>query len=582
MVKNDLKPQRGAAIFHWLVALIPLAAIGVFAIDLNDLHVAHTELQKAADAGALKGTLWLYCPDGTINSADGGKQCVDSNGNCVTGPDGNCLPDALTAAANAAQANDSQGAAVEVTSTERGHWEFMHSHQDAKGVERGGVFTAISNLTSAPLVDTTGSYRPISDIDNLPNAAVANCDGSSPDSNAQPGTSTDLNRDTCNVNSVRVCVARNTTPVLSFLGRLLGAGPFTSSACAVAYIGFSSYVTEDSLDAPIAICENKIKVGDGYSCTIATFTPTSDSSVNPQETAQWVNFGECGTQPPVNDSKQQGVRGIIDNMSCPSTGLNPRLAIGTSLNVNGGELPNATGDLRTKWLNCAGLDQDSDPDHCPDTPWLLKLPRVECLDSDGNAIPNGQCKTLLGTVAVQVLWVTDHGSIPDKHGICQIPTRMTDVSIGAGDGTTQLNWDVNIPNGGAVDGKNFVTVRTRFDTFQDGSSVPNGVNASFSDLTWTTCQSFDPADQAKCADGNNAVIYDDKTPYTEEKQEWDAFVRAFDMQIGPGVYAWWSDAPKNPYQADTYYFAPYCGATKGGGTGGPNFGVLAEVPVLVY
>ena len=581
--------QRGATLVHWLVALIPIMGMALFAVDLNDLYVAHTELQKAADAGALEGVRQLYVDSGggtlSINTAVG--QCAGTPG----APCDCAAFSPLDPACDAASANFSQGNAVEVVSTTRGHWTFMSPGDAASidhlGIERGGVFVPNSNPLSAPLVYlhaasgySAGAFRPIVDLSITGPPSVPNCDGEATCSGS--GTcevnvaTSDLNRDTCSVNSVQVCVGRNVSPVLSFFAKLLGAGPFTSGACAVAYLGFSSTVTEDSLDAPIAMCQNKINVGGEYKCTIATFTPTSDSSVNPQETAQWVNYEDCdGTS--VSNSGE--VR-LVNTMNCPVTGHNPQLAIGTSLGVNNGELTPTTDALRTKWLGCNDLDISGD--NCPDKPWLLRLPRIECLNPDGTAIPGGQCKTLLGSVTIQLLFVSDHPAKTD--GFCGLPTRMLDVSTLAPDGTiTKVNWDINYPDGGAHAGpdgvtRDYVVVKTRFNTGL------NGIHDSFAAQEWTTCDSLDPADQAQCAAGNNTVIYTDKNPsnYTTDKQTWDAFVTAFNMQIVPGTMAWWKDGSGNTYKTSTFYFAPYCEASQGGGTGGPNFGVLSEVPVLVY
>ena len=75
MISDHPARQRGATLVHWLIAMIVMLAVGIFAVDLNDLFVAHTELQKAADAGALEGARQLYTASGTtVNTAVG--QCT--------------------------------------------------------------------------------------------------------------------------------------------------------------------------------------------------------------------------------------------------------------------------------------------------------------------------------------------------------------------------------------------------------------------------------------------------------------------------------------------------------------------------
>jgi hypothetical protein len=68
------------------------------------------------------------------------------------------------------------------------------------------------------------------------------------------------------------------------------------------------------------------------------------------------------------------------------------------------------------------------------------------------------------------------------------------------------------------------------------------------------------------------------------KVRWNSFVDAFDIRAAPGSgLAYWADPPgDNGYRSNTIYFSPSCEPqTPVGGSGGANFGIRAEIPVLV-
>jgi len=226
MPSNILKLQGGATLLHWLVALAVLAGVASFSVDLNDLLTAHTELQKAADAGALSGAQYLYCSNGTINYPGRTVTCDDVSGNPIP-------HDVVHVATSEAQKNYSQGAAVQVTLAQFGHWTFKKPSDttsiDRLGVKRGGSFNDDSNnQATAPLVFPTtpappsayasGDFRPVVDTMNLSDPTPpAQCNGE-PDCLSLSGActdyvSTDLNRDPCDINAVKVCV-ENRTAVL--------------------------------------------------------------------------------------------------------------------------------------------------------------------------------------------------------------------------------------------------------------------------------------------------------------------------------------------------------------------------------
>ena len=195
MKKKAFKKQFGVSLIHFTVALLPLLAIGGFAVDFGNALVSQTELQNAADAGALEGARQLYSGSPNPNP---------NVGQCSAPPCTTCSEDP---ACTAADANSAGGASVEVISTKRGHWTFTTTGEDAtikNGIERGGFFTPNNNLTTAPLVDASGRFRPLFDSTK---SSPTNLNCSAPNQNL---AISDINRDTCDINAVEVCV-RNTT-----------------------------------------------------------------------------------------------------------------------------------------------------------------------------------------------------------------------------------------------------------------------------------------------------------------------------------------------------------------------------------
>ena len=446
MVSKSRRLQLGATIVHWLLALIPLMLIGAFAFDLNNLYVTLAELQKAADAGALEGARLLYCPapDGTLNYP--GKQCVDASGNCQIGPDGVCLKDAVAAASDAAQTNYSQGAPVEVitTKTETGHWTFKGTgFQDSNGVERGGVFTANDNHITAPLVDPSGQFRPLVKT-SLPEPAVYDCSSQAPDSNCTSSAScTDVNRDACDIDSVRVCVERNATPVLTFFTKLIGLPPFKPSVCAVAYVGFAGTIQPGKIDWPIAMCYTAVMNG----CRAGTMIPSGSN------TAAWTNYGQPCDAPAVSDGQSAGGMGQVIN-SCSDAGNTVPLYTGEPMQANGGMLNNTFGVTYGCWSSYSfnvppqfghgtwtGLLSQlnvNDPYgyNQPTTPWKVRLPVIDC--PMNNAGANCGNTALIGAVEVNILWITDQSTYHDPDTYA--PHAM---SKALPDGST-LTWSGNV------------------------------------------------------------------------------------------------------------------------------------------
>ncbi len=334
--------ESGASTVHWLVALLVLLAFGALAIDMNNLYLSRSQLQIAADAGALEGARLLYNPDGSINLGQFGGSALDG-------------------ATAAAHSNLSQGVAVEVLSAERGHWEFMTTQTDADGIERGGLFTANATVTPAALFDpATGRYRSFQELNLDPNE----------------------------INAVEVVAARQLTPIQAFFGPLLGFDDYQMQARAAAYIGFSGTILPGEMDAPISLCEHRLRDEFGnWSCTIGRFISSSD---NDEQTAGWTDFEQ-----PLACSGGANTSSIREAYRCGEK-RNPEMLLGKEMNVIGGEVQTVFDAIYDCWRVSADTDNDGEPD----MPWRLTLPVIECDDSNP-----GPCNKLIGATTMEVLWM---------------------------------------------------------------------------------------------------------------------------------------------------------------------------------
>ena len=524
MVNNMPSSQRGATVVHWLIALAVLAGVGAFSVDLNDLHTAHIELQKAADAGALAGAQYLYCPDGTLNYTGRAPQCTDSSGTAIPFP--------LSIARSEAQRNYSQGAPV-TASAQYGHWTFKTpsdtSSVDSRGVKRGGTFNDDSNnQATSPLLFPTApappspyaacNFRPVVDRTHLSDPSASQCNNNAncgvPGANSCTSggvcadyVGTDLNRDPCNINAVKVCV-QNSKPVLSFFGKLLGLGPLSSAACAVAYVGFSGSIPpgEGGVDIPIGICvESIIDSGGGYNCTQGQYQPSTTQNLKWTDLTN-VSGNQCSVSSNTEKTK------VFSTGACVAAGQGNGLPLYTQTLILGELLNDTNGTQDTALQKLIGCWQN-DPDVYsngtvntsvgPNKPLYVKMPLITC-----NGYNPGSCNPLIGALGVQILWMVDQASKMAQAG--NVPTTMTGVS-----------------------------------GFSDWPQPPG-------------------------------------TTFPDPYSAWTSFVQHFNLpasaQCNPGATKF-NDCPG--YQDKTIYFVPNCSPIQLGGTGGGNFGDRALVPVLV-
>jgi hypothetical protein len=348
-------------------------------------------------------------------------------------------------AIDAAIANMSEGIAVEaiyeggnIGDARRGHWFFST-----------GDFEARSSLNAVDIVGVSED-----DLDANPNF----------------------------INAVEVITSRDDTPAASFLARIFGIDSFTMEAIAVAYIGFAGSLVPGEADQPIVVCEESvIDEDDIYSCSVGTMSPTTT------DTAAWTDFNQEDVTGGTNTPQ------ILDTIC---NGGNPDPVImNKDITTTNGEVVPANSALIDCWNSPSDSEgADSDGDGVADEPWNLTLPLIDC--SEG---PITTYEEVVGTVNLDVLWITDNGNDPQYN---EIPSRMGD-------------WDASVD-----------------------------------------CAAFD------LGTVNGRISC------------WEDFVTHFNIQNPDGT--------PGTYASTTIYFKPNCEPTVPAGvTGGPAYGVLAKIPVLV-
>ena len=338
-------------------------------------------------------------------------------------------------------------------------------------------------------------------------------------------SSYDLDIDTSFINAVRVQAKRSDTPAASFFARIFGHESFLMAAEAVAYIGFAGSLRPNDVDQPIAICKQSITDENGdFTCNMGRMI-NSGSNPETYNTAGWTNY----TQPCITTSVPT-IRPLICSDGNPDS-----INYGDGVGGTGGNLSNIMRDLKDCWLDPNtqnwGVDENGDPeslgdldrddDGIPDVPWQMTLPVVDC---PGNNVSN--CPTASGAVHVEFIWILDN----------QDPNSLDIIYD---------NW---------VDG--------RYTSDQLSEIIPDLMEDWTSDGLPPNWGDDDNPYQGETYDGNNP------------KHRWYSFVTHFNLQNLDGSPA--------PYQNMAIYFKPICEYFEPMGTSqGENFGVLAEIPVLV-
>jgi hypothetical protein len=210
---------------------------------------------------------------------------------------------------------------------------------------------------------------------------------------------------------------RQNTPIASFFARIFGYQSFEGLAEAVAYIGFSGTLAPGEVDAPIAICKQKLfEIGNGkYDCTEGRFINDAAGGQD-EETGMWTSFDQQIdpiTQEKLGDPCQGGtnnseVRPLVIDGVCNEGGddggaNSTMLWYKQDIATNNGQI----NDSFNRFYNCWAARTNKEE------PLSMKLPVIDCIDDPTT------CAPLVGAVTVNVIWVTQNPKYKD------LPERMT-------------------------------------------------------------------------------------------------------------------------------------------------------------
>ena len=371
--------QKGAVIVTVAASMFVFIAMASLALDLGHLYVVRNELQNASDAGALAGVSVLYNADGSINFG------------------------LVTTATNAAQANHSEKLPVEVIEAEVriGHWNFA--------TRTFSVPDVIAPMTPQELFSILGP----------PPYNLSNLD--------------DIDRF---INAVQIITRRGGTPggtpATPFFSRLWGYLGFNLGAVSTAYIGFAQAIEPEAVDTPIAICIQAVMQSGTLNCVTGRMINSNGTGTN-TNTGGWTNYsqGEGCSQPSANQMQD-----ILSNCGGGnSTYILPMSTIGISNGMQASTYATRVDSFRNCWKQGKN---DLDEDGVAETPlaidpitgypiqsWKLKFPLIDCGDDYG---PINGCRenvVVLGTIDMEVVWISQVGSDPDYS---DIPTKMDDWS----------------------------------------------------------------------------------------------------------------------------------------------------------
>jgi Flp pilus assembly protein TadG len=332
-----------------------------------------------------------------------------------------------------------------------------------------------------------------------------------------------LDLDTSFINAVRVMTRREALPATSIFAQIFGRDSFVMAAEAVAYIGFCGELEPGEADQPIAICKDSIKRNDIYTCNIGRML-NSGSDPTSSNTAGWTSFEmDDGTCSGTNTSELRPLTG------CSGDGNPEVITYGQPIEATGGVTQTIFTDLRNCWWPPG--------DQQPTRPWRMTLPVVDCI---GRNV--GNCPVVVGAVSVDLIWMTEAGAAkpedaPGANGEDMIITRMIDGI------STEITWDYE-------DGSQCTEFKAQVDLPTETAVA--GLPAGF----------------------NDPDRWQGESTYTADMARWDCFVDFFKLQNADGTYA--------PLAFKSMYYLPSCDAhVPKGRTGGENFGVLAQYPVLV-
>jgi predicted RNA-binding protein with PUA-like domain len=501
----------------------------------------------------------------------------------------------------------------------------------------------------------------------------------------------DLDADTNFINAVRVRTRREATPITSFFARILGWMGFPAVAQAVAYVGPAGSEKTIEIEAPIAICaqsvvehENpdtgELEPPDPFdpsatpptpcweppgswescikNCSSGSMLDSGNDAGQPtssHNTAAWINMTTEDVEGGCDQADASEMRKLVCRGDNPlPDGLDPEIEAGDHVGSTGGVQASTYKDFKKCWEgadNCSGLEEGQGPcvggvgfpldgndeDSFPEWTWRLKLPVVDC---PGNNVTG--CPEVLGSICVELIWMTDVGT-PDPS--LETPYKMTRWDTdNDGNIDPDPTWDV-MENGNqpvlkvTEEFPNFAKLEDFLKNSQPDPTKPTPLSKYFEPQTFSCADPLstfianlgtnqipaplsltDPppnlsllfnngtpeslAAQSKFGSETAQYAYDQSylqtpdpktAPYNPDNicnadQLHDAYLHRKADAAGMG--RWYSlvmnyglrtyDNKPASLEKKTMYYTPVCGkCSQGLGTGGTWFGVFAKAPVLV-
>jgi hypothetical protein len=212
----------------------------------------------------------------------------------------------------------------------------------------------------------------------------------------------DLNSDPDFINAVEVTVTRSDAH-LAF-ARLFYPG-YQREKTAVAYVG--SY-PPGMFEHPLAWCRATLNLDADGNPSCQSFRASNDHT----DTGGWTNYAQpCGAEGP-NPKEFVCVDG------------NPRPVFPGGVKVPPGQVNAAFKAFSDCWegnpsLDLLKSDGTSGQDKIPDQPWVMTVPVFNC---DGGKVSS--CEEIIGTVTVQVVWISDPGGSLSGKKFPNVPPVM--------------------------------------------------------------------------------------------------------------------------------------------------------------
>jgi len=328
------------------------------------------------------------------------------------------------------------------------------------------------------------------------------------------------------INAVKVVTRRDKTvdegtSAASFFANFFGFDDFILKAEAVAYLGFAGSLEPNDVDLPIALCQQSLINENGqYTCSFGRML-NSGSKPGDHNTGGWTNFKQDVDKEQCSTANTPDLRDILDGCSG-----NPRsIVFGLPIGTTGGVVdnvinhPSGKANITSCWK--AGL-YDTNDDGIPDA----------SVDRDSDNTPDMPWSVTLPVIDCP-------GNQPGSCG-------GTNPAIVVGSVTVNVVWILEKENDIDAD-------------------APEKM-ADWPDL----------AEEAEIAN----EITNGKSP---GEARWDSFVKHFGLMLPTGDDTFdLATVANDGFKKKSIYFLPDCTYHKPGGlTGGANFGILADIPVLV-